>query len=88
MKAFYTIFRKLQEINCDAHFTYLHMKTPLLFIIFYCLLNECGNSESLDKTDPDLITADHKITYEEWKEDAKTDSRLFPKVGNVVKNES
>ena len=56
---------------------------PAIFILLFCsLLTACINAQ-----DRKSNGANTKIAYEEWKDEAKLNIRLFPKFGGAVKNE-
>jgi tetratricopeptide (TPR) repeat protein len=51
-------------------------------------LSVCSNGQERNSSSADIVTPNNKITYDDWKEEAKLDVRLSPKFGNVVKNEA
>lgn len=63
------------------------MKYIFLIILSCFLLFACGNAQNRKDTKPEINTPDNKITYEEWKEEARSEIRLFPKFGGAVKSE-
>jgi tetratricopeptide (TPR) repeat protein len=58
-----------------------------VFTIFFStiLVASCSNAQS--PKDVDTTSPFKKITYTEWKEEAKTNIRLLPKYGNVPKTD-
>lgn len=59
----------------------------LVFTIFFSsiLFASCGNAQSPQGVD--AASSFKKITYTEWKEEAKNNIRLLPKYGNVSKTD-
>ena len=55
----------------------------VLTILFNALLVSCGNAQSPRKAE--AMRSVEKMTYQEWKEEAKTNIRLLPKYGNLPK---
>jgi tetratricopeptide (TPR) repeat protein len=61
---------------------------PSFFIILSCFLfNACSNAQTSKNTNPSINTPDNKITYEEWKEEVRSNIRLSPKYGDAVKSQ-
>lgn len=63
------------------------MKYPFIIVLFCFALNACSNGQDRTNNNPDINIPNHKITYEEWKEEAKSNIRLLPKFGDAVKDE-
>lgn len=64
------------------------MKSLFIIISFCCILSACSNAQDRKSNQPIINTPHSNITYEEWKEEAKSDIRLSPKFGNAVKDEN
>lgn len=65
------------------------MKSFYLIIIFVITFTTCTHAQDQTKTHPDSSSsANPKITYEAWREEVKSDSRLSPKFGDAVKSKS
>ena len=63
------------------------MKSFFIIILFCFVLSACSNGQNRKNNNPDISTPHNKITYEEWKEEAKSNIRLFPKFRDAVKDE-
>ncbi len=71
-----------QTLPCDMN---LRGVIFVLVILFNTLFTSCGNAQSSQKARATLSA--EKITYQEWKEEAKTNIRLLPKYGDLPKTE-
>jgi tetratricopeptide (TPR) repeat protein len=56
-------------------------------VLFITLITSCSHAQNSSNTTPELTITNNSITYEQWKKDALSDIRLYPKFGDVVKNE-
>jgi tetratricopeptide (TPR) repeat protein len=59
------------------------------FIVFLVILiNGCSNAQNSQSTSPRTLVVEKGISYDQWKKDAESDFRLYPKFGNVKKDEA
>jgi tetratricopeptide (TPR) repeat protein len=64
----------------------MNLRSILLsaIILYSTLFTSCGNAQSPQKAETSPIG---QISYQEWKEETKTNIRLLPKYGNILKTD-
>lgn len=60
----------------------------ILILLFGALQTSCGNAQVNPDTKTEISVLQSSLTYEQWKKDAASDIRLYPKFGDAVKDEA